>query len=75
MLRERPKLLRFLAACSLNMLLLEWQGICFSLLRGLEKSDKAQFNQQTVINDMRAPTFIEISYGQVVIQIPFFFLR
>ena len=25
------------------MLLLEWQGICFSLLRGLEKSDKAQF--------------------------------
>ena len=35
---------------------------------------KRNLNQQTLINEMRAPTFIEISYGQVVIQIPFFFV-
>ena len=75
MLRERPQLIRFLVACSLNnMLLLERQGICLSLLQGLKNRTKRNLNHQTLINDMRAPTFIEISYGQVVIQIPFFFV-
>lgn len=74
-IRKHSQLRIFLVACSQNnMLILERDATCSSLrnFKVLKNQPNRNLNHETLVDDMRAPIFIEISCGQAVIQVPSF---
>ena len=74
-IRKHSQLRIFLVACSQNnMLILERDATCSSLrnFKVLKNQPNRNLNHETLVDDMRAPIFIEISCGQALIQVPSF---
>lgn len=74
-MRKHSQLRIFLVACSQNnMLILERDATCSSLrnFKVLKNQPNRNLNHETLVDDMRAPIFIEISCGQALIQVPSF---